>query len=98
LGVPNPAPPKFEVDGCPKVVTLPKETRLFSFGDGFGSRITDSLASGDDLSGEYDYRKPGLLIKTYSKMATQDSSLTKWISHRLRHELLGMRPSQTMAS
>ena len=57
FGVPNPAPPKFEVEGCPNVVTLPNETRLFSFGEGFGSRATASLANGDDRSGECDYRK-----------------------------------------
>ena len=57
FGVPNPAPPKFEVDGCPNVVTLPNETRLFSFGEGFGSRAIASLANGDDRSGEYDCNK-----------------------------------------
>lgn len=57
FGVPNPAPPKFEVEGCPNVVTLPNETRLFSFGEGFGSRVTGSLAKGEDRSGECDYRK-----------------------------------------
>lgn len=54
FGVPNPAPPKFAVEGVPKVLTLPNETRLFSLGEGIASRVTDSLASGDDRSGEYD--------------------------------------------
>jgi hypothetical protein len=43
------------LEGCPKVVTLPNETRLFSFGEGIGSRTTFSLANGDDRSGEYDF-------------------------------------------
>lgn len=55
FGVPNPAPPKLDVGGCPNVVTLPNETRLFSFGEGFGSRTTASLAKGDDRSGECVY-------------------------------------------
>jgi len=55
FGVPNPAPPKFAVEGVPNVLTLPKDTRRFSFGEGTASRLTGSLANGDDLSGEYDY-------------------------------------------
>ena len=55
FGVPNPAPPKFEVEGCPNVVTLPNDTRLFSLGEGMGSRMTCSpFAKGEDRSGEYD--------------------------------------------
>lgn len=54
FGVPNPAPPKFEVEGCPKVVTLPNETRRFSLGEGMGSRVTCSFARGEDRSGEYE--------------------------------------------
>jgi hypothetical protein len=56
FGVPNPAPPKLAVDGFPNVVILPKETLLFSFGEGTGSRALLSLANGLDRSGEYDYR------------------------------------------
>jgi hypothetical protein len=54
FGVPNPDPPKLEVLGCPKVVTLPKLTRLFSFGLGPESLFpaTVSFASGLDRSGE----------------------------------------------
>jgi len=56
LGVPNPDPPKLAVEGFPNVVTLPKETLLFSFGDGTASLGT-SFAKGDDRSGEYDYHQ-----------------------------------------
>jgi hypothetical protein len=57
FGVPKPAPPKLDVEGCPNVVTDPKETRLLSFGEGFWSRETlASFANGLDRSGEYDCR------------------------------------------
>ena len=45
------------MEGCPNVVTLPNETRLFSFGEGIASRPTESFASGDERSGEYDSRQ-----------------------------------------
>jgi len=54
FGVPKPAPPKLDVEGCPNVVTLPKETRLLSFGDGLASLDLASFANGLDRSGEYD--------------------------------------------